>query len=154
MKICWPLEAYSALFAVTDNDDYNALVTTNFGLFYGRDFVFQFAPPEERSERERFRRPVAVGGRSFLSADQSYGFLESRVREGWVIKASELNQTYDWNACQATLPEAGIFLFIIGANKRIRLLNEAEDSPPSVGAVVLSLVPKETVIAKANSTYQ
>lgn len=151
-----PLEAYSALFAITDNDDYNALVSTNFGSFYGREAIFQFAPPEERSERERFRRVVAVGGRSFLGADQGYGFLESRVREGWSIKASELKQTYDWAACQEALPEGGVFLFIISANKRLRLVSDAKSSPPGVGAVVLSLVPKDVAIAtaKANSGGQ
>lgn len=151
-----PLEAYSALFAMTDNDDYNALVSTNFASFYGREAIFQFAPPEERSERERFRRVVAVGGRSFLSADQGYGFLESRVREGWSIKASELTQAYDWAACQEALPEGGLFLFIISANKRLRLISDAESSAPGAGAVVLSLVPKEVAIAtaKANSSGQ
>ncbi len=99
-----PLENYSALLAVTDNDDYNALVATNFGPLMGRGEVYQFAPREEQSEKEKFRRVVTLGGRPFLSPEHSYNDLEEKIREGWIIKATELTETFGWDefreACQ------------------------------------------------------
>ncbi|WP_280514297.1 cation:proton antiporter domain-containing protein [Pseudovibrio japonicus] len=138
-----PLENYSVLLAVTDNDDYNALVTTNFGPLMGRGEVYQFAPPEEQSEKEKFRRVVTLGGRPFLSPEHGYNDLEGKIREGWFIKASELTDTYGWAEFQEALPEAAVMLMLIGPSKKLRLLNSAVSEAPAAGSIILSLVPSE-----------
>ncbi|KZK94763.1 MULTISPECIES: sodium:proton antiporter [unclassified Pseudovibrio] len=138
-----PLENYSVLLAVTDNDDYNALVTTNFGPLMGRGEVYQFAPSEEQSEKEKFRRVVTLGGRPFLTPEHSYNDLETKIREGWFIKASELTDTYGWTEFQEALPETAIVLMLIDPTKKLRPLNGTKAAMPIAGSTILSLVPCE-----------
>ncbi|KZL21467.1 K(+)/H(+) antiporter NhaP [Pseudovibrio axinellae] len=138
-----PLENYSVLLAVTDNDDYNALVATNFGPLMGRGEVYQFAPPEEQSEQDRFRRVVTLGGRPFLTPEHSFYDLESKVRDGWIIKASELTETYRWTEFSKALPETAIPLMLIEPNNKLRPMNGSVSGTPAVGSKILSLVPCE-----------
>ncbi|SDR35944.1 sodium:proton antiporter [Pseudovibrio sp. Tun.PSC04-5.I4] len=138
-----PLENYSALLALTDNDDYNALVATNFGPLFGRGEVYQFAPSEEQGEQERFRRVVTLGGRPFLSPEHSYNDLETKMCEGWFIKASELTETYGWVAFMEALPETAIVLMVIEPKKKLRPLNGPPNGTPVSGSIILSLVACE-----------
>ncbi|WP_208978183.1 hypothetical protein [Pseudovibrio denitrificans] len=128
---------------MTDNDDYNALVTTNFGPLMGRGEVYQFAPSEEQSEKEKFRRVVTLGGRPFLTPEHSYNDLETKIREGWFIKASELTDTYGWDAFQEALPEKAIVLMLIEPTKKLRPMNSSVPATVASGSTILSLVPSE-----------
>ncbi|MEM7668451.1 MAG: sodium:proton antiporter, partial [Pseudomonadota bacterium] len=83
------LARYGTLVAVSDNDDYNALVCTDLGPELGRDRVFQIGR-HETSEGER-DLPASIGGRTLLPSGSGLDILGLRLARGWAFSGVRLD---------------------------------------------------------------
>lgn len=85
------LHDFGTLLAASDNDDYNALVCTDFAPEFGRNHVFQISRHTNSLEERDF--PVTLGGRVLGNA-MPYEVFAKNIREGWRFKLTELTDEY------------------------------------------------------------
>lgn len=85
------LHDYGTLLAASDNDDYNALVCTDFAPEFGRSNVFQISRHNNSNEERDL--PVTLGGRPLGSA-QPYEFFAQNITGDWKFKITELTEEY------------------------------------------------------------
>ncbi|CUH66616.1 potassium/proton antiporter [Thalassovita gelatinovora] len=97
------LAQYVRLVALTDNDAYNTLVTTDLAPEYGRDNVFQLARAKEGQARHAL--PATLGGRVFAQG-RSFDELQALTRAGWEFRTTTLSAEYDFEKWRAERPDA------------------------------------------------
>jgi NhaP-type Na+/H+ or K+/H+ antiporter len=113
------LGAYGNLFAVTNNDAYNALVCAHFAPELGRQKVYQLATDEVAEPR---RPSPAARGRIALSDDVQYEDLQRHWYQGWGFHSTRISENYGIDDLKAQLPEDAVPILIIGAKKDVRLI--------------------------------
>jgi hypothetical protein len=124
---------YEFLFAVTDNDAYNTLVTTDWGPEFGRANVFQTA--RDKESWSRFALPASLGGR-ITAQGQGYGDLLDKIRDGWTCRVTPLSETYTMTQFCEDRPYA-IVLGAILENGRVRFFVGDDRGKVAAGAKVL-----------------
>lgn len=131
------LDRFGYLIAATDNDDYNALLCTDFGPEFGRSNVFQIGRPGRDDERHGLA--VTVGGRSLLSDVGGHRELNARLAEGWQFRKTTLSDDFDEQALRSDHEDGHLLL----ARRNQQLIWLTADEPPklSAGDVVLSFGP-------------
>ncbi len=82
------INRFGYLVAATDNDDYNALVCTDFGPEFGRGNVFQVGRPD--SSEDRHTLAVTLGGRPLLNDLGGLRQLNARLASGWAFGGTTL----------------------------------------------------------------
>jgi hypothetical protein len=132
------LQRFGHLVAATDNDDYNALVCTDFGPEFGRSNVFQIGRPETAENRHNLS--VTLGGRPLLEDADGYRELHARLASGWEFRKTTLTRSFDQARLEAELGDEGRVLL---ARRGDRLLWTTPTGPPKLqeGDVVLSFAP-------------
>ena len=103
------LAQYGRIIALSDNDAYNTLITTDLGPEFGRDNVFQIA--REKDGNSRHALPSTLGGRSFAQG-LTYDVLEAKVRSGQEMRLTRLSAEYPVEQWQEDVPEAQLLLAI------------------------------------------
>ncbi|MEC8196899.1 MAG: cation:proton antiporter, partial [Pseudomonadota bacterium] len=76
------LAQYGRIIALSDNDAYNTLVTTDLGPEFGRDNIFQLA--RHKGDLARNALPSSLGGRAFV-AGHNFDELEANMRAGHYV---------------------------------------------------------------------
>jgi hypothetical protein len=129
---------FGYLVAATDNDDYNALVCTDFGPEFGRGNVFQIGRPD--SGESRYSLAVTLGGRPLLNQLGGFRELNERIAAGWGFRRTTLSDDFDEAQLRAQLGDEGRLVL---ARRGSRLLWLNGDEPPKLtdADVVLSFVP-------------
>lgn len=132
------INRFGYLIAATDNDDYNALICTDFGPEFGRGSVFQVGRPD--SEEDRHSLSVTLGGRPLLNDVGGLPALNARLAAGWEFRKTALSEDFDEAQLRERLGDDGRLLL---ARRRSRLLWLTGSEPPKLEAddVVLSFGP-------------
>ncbi|WP_428697811.1 cation:proton antiporter [Stappia sp.] len=136
------LTSYSHLLAATDNDDYNALICTNFGPEIGRSNVLQIGRDKAETPESR-QLMVTLGGRPFLGSAGGIHALDARVAENWRISATTLSKEYDGEAHAADRPADAVALLVITSGGKLRPDGGARNEALRVGDTIVSLLPPE-----------
>ena len=97
------LAQYGRIIALSDNDAYNTLVTTDLGPEFGRDNIFQLA--RHKGDLARNALPSSLGGRAFV-AGHNFDELEANIRAGHDMRCTRLSEEYGLEDWQADAPEA------------------------------------------------
>ena len=97
------LAQYGRIIALSDNDAYNTLVTTDLGPEFGRDNIFQLA--RHKGDLARNALPSSLGGRAFV-AGHNFDELEANMRAGHDMRCTRLSEEYGLEDWQADAPEA------------------------------------------------
>jgi len=114
------LMSFGQVVALTDNDAYNTLVTTDLAPEFGRDNVFQLRRVREKGARHAL--PPTLGGQR-IGGTLDFGTLAQRMAEGWEVRTTRLSADYtfeDWCADNpdavslAETTETGTLRFIVG----------------------------------------
>jgi len=103
------LAQYGRIIALSDNDAYNTLITTDLGPEFGRDNVFQIA--REKDGNSRHALPSTLGGRDF-AAGLTFDALEAQIRTGHEMRLTRLSAEYPVEQWQNDTPEAVLLLAI------------------------------------------
>ena len=133
------LNRFGYLVAATDNDDYNALVCTDFGPEFGRGNVFQIGRPD--SDETRHSLAVTLGGRPLLNHVGGLRALNARVAGGWTFRKTTLSADFDEARLRADVGDEG---GLVLARRGARLIWLTGGDPPKLaeGDVVLSFAPE------------
>ncbi|MEC7963583.1 MAG: sodium:proton antiporter [Pseudomonadota bacterium] len=97
------LAQYGRIIALSDNDAYNTLVTTDLGPEFGRDNIFQLA--RHKGDLARNALPSSLGGRAFV-AGHNFDELEANMRAGHDMRCTRLSEEYGLEDWKADAPEA------------------------------------------------
>ncbi|MET4103076.1 NhaP-type Na+/H+ or K+/H+ antiporter [Roseovarius sp. MBR-78] len=115
--------SFGQVVALTGNDAYNTLVTSDLAPEFGRDNVYQLR--REREEGARHALPATLGGRR-IAGGLDYQALARRMAEGWRVRTTRLGEDYtieDWRADNPdAVPlvetgEGGAPRFIVGEDR-------------------------------------
>lgn len=133
------INRFGHLVAATDNDDYNALICTDFGPEFGRSNVFQIGRPD--SEEGRHSLAVTLGGRPLLNDIGGFGTLNARLAAGWGFRKTRLSEDFHEDDLRAQVGEEGRLVL---ARRADSLLWLTGPEPPRLaeGDVVLSFGPE------------
>ncbi|MGR3652243.1 MAG: cation:proton antiporter [Roseovarius sp.] len=118
------LVIFGQVVALTDNDAYNTLVTTDLAPEFGRDNVFQLR--RAREEDARHALPATLGGKRIGGA-LDYRTLARRMTDGWRVRTTRLSADYTAENWRADNPEA-VPLFEAGEAGALRFV-VGEDAP-------------------------
>ncbi len=134
------LNRFGYLIAATDNDDYNALLCTDFGPEFGRGNVFQIGRPAGAREEDRHSLAVTLGGRPLLEDVGGHATLNARVAAGWGFRKTTLSRDFDEQTLRSQSEKDGRLLL---ARRGSRLLWLTGSEPPALDRddVVLSFGP-------------
>ncbi len=132
------LGRFGYLVAATDNDDYNALVCTDFGPEFGRGNVFQVG--RKASEQDRHSLAVTLGGRPLLNGLGGIHALNARLASGWTFRKTALSENFDGAKLDQRLGRDGQALLARRGNRLVWLTGS---EPPTLaeGDAVLSFSP-------------
>ncbi len=129
---------FDLLFAASDNDAYNTLVTTDLGPEFGRDKVFQI--PREQTGSARYDLPATLGGRSLMDGE-SYTSLLNKLREGWEFRITPMGAEFSYDNWRQTHPESHIVALISDKN-RLRIPANQTSVKISEGEKIIHFSPK------------
>ncbi len=128
---------YGTRIAATDNDDYNALVCTDFGPEFGRRNVFQIGRTEDEAEHRAL--PVTLGGRP-LGGGGDHADFASRHAQGWRFGRTKISEDYDAEAWRADQPEA-ILIAVQGKSGALAFSGPDDPLEPRPGGTVIAMLP-------------
>jgi hypothetical protein len=103
------LHNFEHLLALTDNEAYNTLVTTDLGPEFGRNNVMQFA--REKEGFARYELPSTLGGRGF-GGGRGYAESLGQMREGWGFRTTRMGAEYSLDTWKQEHPDAQIIAVI------------------------------------------
>ncbi|SMO78444.1 sodium/proton antiporter, CPA1 family [Thalassovita litoralis] len=135
------LARFTRLVALTDNDAYNTLVTTDLAPEYGRDNVFQLARAKEN--QARYALPATLGGRVFAQG-KSLEDLHALIRAGWEFRTTGLTSEYDFAQWQADRPDA-LLIVAIYPNGQLRFPREDSRLKGGDGVQLVHFSPPKLV---------
>lgn len=135
------LARFTRLVALTDNDTYNTLVTTDLAPEYGRDNVFQLARAKEN--QARYALPATLGGRVFAQG-KSLEDLHALIRAGWEFRTTSLTSEYDFAQWQADRPDA-LLIVAIYPNGQLRFPREDSRLKGGDGVQLVHFSPPKLV---------
>ena len=110
------LHQYGALLAVSDNDDYNALLCADLAPEFGRNNVFQIDRHE--SSLKEGDLPVTIGGRT-LARGYPFEYFARNHSEGWEFRLTNISAEYPLVRYKETRPEAEI-LAVVSPNGTLK----------------------------------
>ncbi|MDK3016340.1 cation:proton antiporter [Pseudodonghicola flavimaris] len=142
------LIGYDRIVALSENDAYNTLVTTDLAPEYGRANVFQLR--RETLDTRRHTLPSTLGGRR-IAGGLTYGELSRRMHQGWQLRATRLSAEFGYRAFRETFPDS-VLVGELPEKGDLRLFEpRADDSDPKLttGAQVIHLAPPEPAPEKA-----
>lgn len=129
---------FGFLVAATDNDDYNALLCTDFGPEFGRGNVFQIGRPE--GDENRHSLAVTLGGRPILQEVGGFRTLNSRLAAGWEFRKTTLTDDFGEAELRERLGPDG-HRVLARRNGQVLWLTGPEPPKLAAGDVVLSFGP-------------
>lgn len=134
------LNPYGYLLAVTSNDDYNALVCTDFAPEFGRTNIFQLGI-ERGDEDDPHGVSFTLRGRTLFRSGRTYEDLIKLHDEGWDFQKTRLTEEYDLDAYLADRPEGAEMLVVVsqGGDLVFSTLQSRAQAEP--GDTVVSFSP-------------
>lgn len=130
--------SYSTIFAASDNDAYNTLVTTDLAPEFGRNAIWQISRVKE--DQARHALPNQLGGQGVNGGRTLAQYLEL-LADGWIFRATRLTEEYtleDWQAAR----EGAIPLAVV-QDGSVRFVGRDEELTGKPGMRIVSMMPPE-----------
>ncbi|MBS3798460.1 MULTISPECIES: cation:proton antiporter [unclassified Pseudoalteromonas] len=141
-----PLTNISKVLALSPNRHHNALGIQYFSHLLGEKKVFSLKSSQSHAKANK--DSATFLSRQILFGDNgSYAKLSSLIAKGGKVSATRLSEEFDWQQYQEFNAEA-IPLFIIGAEKSVRIITEDMERPPEEGEKVVALQPPKMSLIK------
>ncbi|ALM52254.1 cation:proton antiporter [Halomonas huangheensis] len=141
------MNQFDSVVALTDNDDYNALVCVNYGPEFGRHRVFQFAPSRGDIGDSAHKAPETLGGYYFGNG-LDYDTAIERINAGWCLRLTRLSKSYTFEDYRRDNPEARVIsAYSEGGNVRVMTRDTRFEADSD--ETLLALVPDDTSADKA-----
>ncbi|MDY8108200.1 sodium:proton antiporter [Fulvimarina sp. 2208YS6-2-32] len=132
------LARFDQLIAATDNDAYNALITTDFAPELGRSDVFQIG---RNGGSDRRSMNFTIGGLPLFQPGKTYNELNEMIEQGWVFQSTRLTEEFDFEDFREARPPETQMLLWIKPSGAILFATVEGVSDPVVGDRIISFVP-------------
>jgi NhaP-type Na+/H+ or K+/H+ antiporter len=133
-----PMERIAWVFAATDDDAYNSLVSLRYAGDLGRSHTLQLAPAERQTGEKGANEPLAIKGTVPWDGGLSWSEITRRYWKGASFRVTTLSDDYGWDQFCEDRPEAfAIFLLQNGALFPV----DGERVPSNGKLVYLSGIP-------------
>lgn len=133
------LSGIGKLFALTVNDEVNALAGLHFSELFGRAEIYQLSCDEKGTERDT-RLAKEQRSRLLFSAKAHFNFITSLFDQGAVVKKTSLTKDFDYQAYQRLHGDNALPLFVITEAKTLFVYTVDRPLFPKPGQTLISLV--------------
>ena len=143
------LRGVGRVFANTPNDEVNTLTLQRFKGYFESSSLFQLPTHKQKKSNEE-----AHGDRRWrllFRSDADYGGLESRINNGWVIKATTISEEFTYADYRTLYGSSAIPLFTIKPGKVLSVSTVDKPAEPSAGDTIISLVNPDELFVMAPS---
>lgn len=127
------------MLAMTPNDEVNSIAAMEFREVFGSKSVYQLAPPEKTSERQR-RIPQHLRGRLLFGEGVTYDDLRRRVEAGAVLKKTTLSDDFTYEDFVQKYGETALVLFTFPEPGRVRIGSADQPLDLKSGGKILALI--------------
>lgn len=142
------LRGIGSVLATTPNDEVNTLALQRFKGMFESSSLFQL--PVRRSKKAGEESHKDRKWRSLFSADADYAGLESRIEEGWVIKATTISDEFSYEDYRTLYGSTAIPLFTITQSGTLTVSTIDKPVEPTTGDTIIALVnPEELFVIRA-----
>jgi NhaP-type Na+/H+ or K+/H+ antiporter len=128
------------LFAMTPNDEVNALAVRQFADQFGKANLFQVTPRTADKNKPRGEVSDRLIGRKLFNSSSTYPNLTQRFSNGAVIKKTPLTEEFSYEDFKNLYGESATPLIIIEENKSLRICTAEDASIPKNEQTLISLV--------------
>ena len=136
------LNRYDYLLALSDNDDYNALVSSELTRDFERNDIYQLSMYNDDYE-DRRRVSYRRKGQNLFKGDLRYDALDERLRQGWRFRRSTLSDRFTMEDWQGTRSKGAEIVCVIAEDETMRFNADVAELEPKPGETLLSFAPPE-----------
>ncbi len=141
-----PLTSLSKVVALSPNRHHNALGIQYFSHLLGENKVFSLRSSQNHAKANK-DSATFLSRQILFGENGSYAKLSSLIAKGGKVSATRLSDEFDWDKYQEMNNEA-IPLFIIGAEKMVRIITIEMERPPEPGEKIVALQPPKMSLIK------
>ena len=134
------LHRYDYTIALSENEAYNTLVTTDLAPEFGCNNIFQLRRDREHSSRHEL--PSTLGGRPFLG-DETYSSSLDKILLDWRMGVTRISTEYSLERFQHDRPEA-VIVATLDDKARLKLAPDLEKLTSADGMRILHFSPPLT----------
>ncbi|WP_348815863.1 cation:proton antiporter [Halomonas sp. H10-59] len=135
---------FDSMVALTDNDDYNALLCMHYAPEFGHHQVYRFAPGGGAGGDHLEQ---TLGGR-FFAKELDFEQATNYIREGWCVRLTRLSESYSFEDYRRDNPDARV-ISTYDEDGEVRVMHKDESFDAGDGETLLALVPDDTHRDKA-----
>lgn len=142
------MNQFDSVVALTDNDDYNALVCVNYGPEFGRHRVFQFTPSRSGNIGDSAHKAPETLGGYYFGNNLDYDTAIEHINAGWCLRLTRLSKEYTFDDYRHDNPEARV-ISAYSENGSVRVMTRDTRFEADSDETLLALVPDDTSEDKA-----
>ncbi len=142
------LNPFGYLLAVTSNEDYNALVCSDFMPEFGRTNVFQLGV-ERGGEDDPHGMSFTLRGRTLFRSGRAHDELMRLNYDGWSFQKTKLTDEYDIDAYLGDRPEGAEMLVVVHKAGELTFSTLRERAKAEPGDTIVSFAPPVQRTTKA-----
>lgn len=141
------LRGIGRVFATTPNDEVNTLVLQRFKGFFETSNLYQL--PARRSKKGNEETSSDRRWRMLFSNNADYGGLESRIHNGWVVKATTISDEFTYHDYHTLYGSTAMPLFTISPSGSMTVSTIDKPVEPEPGDTIIALVnPEELFVIR------
>jgi NhaP-type Na+/H+ or K+/H+ antiporter len=127
------LAGVGRIFAMTPNDEVNALCALHYTHLFGRGEVYQLAARSDALARH-------LRGRVLFGEEWNYSVLDERVAAGATVKATSLTEQFDFDAWREEHGANAVPLLLLDAEGKLVAWTVDHQLEPAPGHTLIALV--------------
>lgn len=138
------LPGIGKLFAVTANDEVNALSARHFVHLFGRENLFQLATTRRATEGSS-EIAAELRARELFGGEMVFDEIQKRFRAGAEFKATRLTEEFGFDDWQERYGEEALPVLAVGPNGSVTVSTRDQPLDPKPGDTLLAFVGPLTV---------
>lgn len=135
------LNGIGRLLAMTGNDEVNLLACQEYTHVFGRAGVYQL-PLNPKAVGNRSKKLGHMPGRILFDGKMSFRTISQLLEAGFEIKATTLSEEFDYEDFVQRYGINAKLLFLITADKQVKVVTVESKLQPTAKQTVIALVPK------------
>jgi len=135
------LRGVGRAFATTPNDEVNTLALQRFKGYFESSNLFQLAPRKTKKSGEESSNDRRW--RMLFSSDADYAGLESRMQNGWIVKATTISEEFNYEDYRTLYGSSVIPLFTVSAAGTLTIATVDKPIDPVAADTIIALVNPE-----------
>jgi len=140
------LAGVGKLFAVTPNDEVNALAAMRFTDIFGRSEIYQLRSTKKKSDDEKDEMAQHLRGRSLFGNDVTFSLLNEQYYSGFITKKTPITEEFTFERFKEMYGDSAIPLAVIRESGNLGVFTVDSPLVPKAGETIISLVkPPEDI---------